>query len=1014
MTIRPESLALLKHLAGRPGHDEVKADFRQLLVAEFDVPLADVRFEQRVEVKSRIDALIGRTVFEAKRDLGAEMKDVERKMPEYLANREEETGEPFIGVASDGRRWVVLALEGGELVRIKETVLDPDKPGEFLAWLDGALALKVSLPPDPATVRVELGADSVAFRAADAAMRTLWERLKAAPAVRLKRQLWAQLLKIVYGRDVESDALWLQHTYLVVVAKCIAFAVLGLPEDDPARLLSGEALADAGVTGAVESDFFDWIVAEAEGVKLVRRVMAHVRRFRLGEVESDVMKTLYESLIDREQRHGLGEYYTPDWLAAKMARHAIDRPLEQRVLDPACGSGTFLFHAIRRFLAEAEDSATAKELRASDAARNIAGVDTHPVAVIIARVTYLLALGPALAARKGHLTVPVYLGDAMQLAVTQNFADKTLTIRAPSANGEPPEALDFPELLCRDPELFDDAIDIMRRASENDLTRAEFEARIVEAIKAFYFYLRNRYPDRVIRDYGPDEERAVADIGATYLVYDRLRRDGRDSIWAYVARNLSRPLAYSAGGGWANVLIGNPPWVAYRHMSDNLQKRFKELAKGAGVYVARAPSQNDLCALFTARATALYLRGSWRLAFVLPLAALTRGQFERLRSGAFRDGSIQWEEAWTMDDSVQPLLPVPCCAVFGRRRATAKPMPETVRAYSGPLPMRDAPEALVDRLIAEGKFHVAEKVPKPAEAMVSGGSTYRESFRNGATLFPRMLCFVERKALGRLGPDPSAPLVASRRNAQEKEPWKSLPGVENRVEARFLRPTLLGESILPFRIFQVFEAVIPATNLGEVLDAKASLNRGYDGLASWMRKAQAVWEANRSSDRYTLVELFDYFKQLSAQFPIATLRVLYAASGTNPAACVLCDSNAIVEHKLYWSAPTTISEARFLVAILNSETARARSAAFQSRGQWGARDFDKVMFNLPIPHFDAKQKLHRDLAAAAEAAERVAAAVALPEGVKFQRARALVRAALKEAGITDRIDALVERLLDGG
>jgi len=1014
VTIRPESLALLKHLAGRPGHDEVKADFRQLLVAEFDVPLADVRFEQRVEVKSRIDALIGRTVFEAKRDLGAEMKDVERKMPEYLANREEETGEPFIGVASDGRRWVVLALEGGELVRIKETVLDPDKPGEFLAWLDGALALKVSLPPDPATVRVELGADSVAFRAADAAMRTLWERLKAAPAVRLKRQLWAQLLKIVYGRDVESDALWLQHTYLVVVAKCIAFAVLGLPEDDPARLLSGEALADAGVTGAVESDFFDWIVAEAEGVKLVRRVMAHVRRFRLGEVESDVMKTLYESLIDREQRHGLGEYYTPDWLAAKMARHAIDRPLEQRVLDPACGSGTFLFHAIRRFLAEAEDSATAKELRASDAARNIAGVDTHPVAVIIARVTYLLALGPALAARKGHLTVPVYLGDAMQLAVTQNFADKTLTIRAPSANGEPPEALDFPELLCRDPELFDDAIDIMRRASENDLTRAEFEARIVEAIKAFYFYLRNRYPDRVIRDYGPDEERAVADIGATYLVYDRLRRDGRDSIWAYVARNLSRPLAYSAGGGWANVLIGNPPWVAYRHMSDNLQKRFKELAKGAGVYVARAPSQNDLCALFTARATALYLRGSGRLAFVLPLAALTRGQFERLRSGAFRDGSIQWEEAWTMDDSVQPLLPVPCCAVFGRRRATAKPMPETVRAYSGPLPMRDAPEALVDRLIVEGKFHVAEKVPKPAEAMVSGGSTYRESFRNGATLFPRMLCFVERKALGRLGPDPSAPLVASRRNAQEKEPWKSLPGVENRVEARFLRPTLLGESILPFRIFQVFEAVIPATNLGEVLDAKASLNRGYDGLASWMRKAQAVWEANRSSDRYTLVELFDYFKQLSAQFPIATLRVLYAASGTNPAACVLCDSNAIVEHKLYWSAPTTISEARFLVAILNSETARARSAAFQSRGQWGARDFDKVMFNLPIPHFDAKQKLHRDLAAAAEAAERVAAAVALPEGVKFQRARALVRAALKEAGITDRIDALVERLLDGG
>jgi hypothetical protein len=196
----------------------------------------------------------------------------------------------------------------------------PDKPGDFLAWLDGALALKVSLTPDPETVRIELGTDSVAFRRAETQLRALWERLKPVPAHPLKRQLWAQLLKIVYGRDVESDALWLQHAYLVIVAKCVAFAVLGIHEDDPAKLLSGEKLASAGIAGAVESDFFDWVVADPEGEKLVKRLMAHVRRFRLAEVETDVMKTLYESLIDREQRHGLNEYYTPDWLAAKMAK----------------------------------------------------------------------------------------------------------------------------------------------------------------------------------------------------------------------------------------------------------------------------------------------------------------------------------------------------------------------------------------------------------------------------------------------------------------------------------------------------------------------------------------------------------------------------------------------------------------------------------------------------------------------------------------------------------------------
>ena len=167
MTQKPKSLELLRHLAGKPGPRRGQVRFSAALVAEFDVPLADVRFEQRIEVKSRTDALIGRTVFEAKRDLVREWADVERKMPDYLANREEETGEPFVGIASDGRLWRVLGLEGGALVTIKETILNPEKPGEFLAWLDGALALKVSLPPDPATVRIELGANSVAFRTAE-------------------------------------------------------------------------------------------------------------------------------------------------------------------------------------------------------------------------------------------------------------------------------------------------------------------------------------------------------------------------------------------------------------------------------------------------------------------------------------------------------------------------------------------------------------------------------------------------------------------------------------------------------------------------------------------------------------------------------------------------------------------------------------------------------------------------------------------------------------------------------
>ena len=87
-------------------------------------------------------------------------------------------------------------------------------------------------------------------------------------------------------------------------------------------------------------------------------------------------------------------------------------------------------------------------------------------------------------------------------------------------------------------------------------------------------------------------------------------------------------------------------------------------------------------------------------------------------------------------------------------------------------------------------------------------------------------------------------------------------------------------------------------------------------------------------------------------------------------------------------------------------------ANIQARGQWGARHFDKVMFTLPIPTFDASVALHNHLAAAAAQAEQLAAAFELRASVKFQRARKLIRDALTESGIAQQIDQLVARLLD--
>src|SRR5262249_28655566 len=161
----------------------------------------------------------------------------------------------------------------------------------------------------------------------------------------------------------------------------IAHAVLGLPVQSltPTTLLSGDKFAEAGVHGVVESDFFDWVLEIDGGEAFVRTLAKRLMRFVWSDVKQDVLKVLYENFIGRETRKRLGEYYTPDWLAEVIVSETVSDPLRTRVLDPACGSGTFLFHAVRKFIAAAEANGQAIESLLSGVIRHVVGMDLHPV-----------------------------------------------------------------------------------------------------------------------------------------------------------------------------------------------------------------------------------------------------------------------------------------------------------------------------------------------------------------------------------------------------------------------------------------------------------------------------------------------------------------------------------------------------------------------------------------------------------------------------------------------------------
>ena len=1016
MLTAEERDGLIAELASRPGHEKVRALLHRLLVDGLGADSGDIRFEQPApEARGRIDALLGRTVFELKSDLRRERREAEEGLTRYLSERESQTGENWVGIATDGAEFIVFSLRGGRIAEIGAHRVDPEAARASLAWLQGAVALGEDLLPDPHTIEREFGRGSLAARRALDGLGDLWGRIGQTTEARLKRELWGRLLGLAYGAEVGDDALFLQHTYLAVVARAVAWAALiDEPPGDAAALLHGAAFADLGVGGQGEPDFFDWVLAVGDGRELVMRVARQVRRFRLRDIRVDILKALYESLIDPETRHDLGEYYTPDWLAARMVKAAVDDPLTQRVMDPACGSGTFLFHAMRAALDAAGAAGLSPAAAARLAAGNVAGIDVHPVAVIFARVTCLLALLPALRAeRPGDIALPVWLGDALQWNMVRNggngeqpdflAGDDALEIFVPAVSpGEPaprrfPAAtLRFPAAVASDTGLFDRVLDAMIDPGSQQ-----------DTVSGFAAWLNANTPVSA-------EDTKV--LRRTWETMRRLRGEGRNHVWGYVARNLARPVWLASEAQKADIVIGNPPWVSFRYMSEDFQKRFREECRAAQLWVGgKVATQQDLSGYFYLRAAALYMRRTGRIALVMPYAAMSRLAYAKFREGPVaRAGCVEFRlrftDAWTFGPAVSPLFPVPACVLFaalhdGRKPA---PLPAWVTAFAGALPTRNADAAQADASLT------SEETGWPAPASDRGGSPYRKSFRQGATLVPRRLILVEDAPVsGKIPPSPAFPRVRGRASNLDKAPWKAVEPPLGTVEAAFLRPALLGESIAPFRVLSPLPAVVPwDAEREELLDSEQAAARGHRRLARWLARTEALWEKNKRS-AMSLKGRVDYHGELSCQFPIAPVRVVYTTSGTNLAATAVRDETAAVDSKLYWAAAEDIDEANYLCGILNSAVAQAGVARYQSQGQWGARDFGKYVFNLPIPRYDAGDGLHRRLAAAAATAAEVAGGVAEKEGEYFTRTRKRVRAALAEHGVAARLNELAAELLGG-
>lgn len=128
------------------------------------------------------------------------------------------------------------------------------------------------------------------------------------------------------------------------------------------ELEDGEYWRKYRISNFLEGDFFSWYTNErskglASNIQDLAREFLHFEpATAIVKPESimDLLKEFYTTLVDEQIRHDLGEYYTPDWLA----QHLLNRleykgDLNTTVLDPACGSGTFLLECLSRIRRQA-------------------------------------------------------------------------------------------------------------------------------------------------------------------------------------------------------------------------------------------------------------------------------------------------------------------------------------------------------------------------------------------------------------------------------------------------------------------------------------------------------------------------------------------------------------------------------------------------------------------------------------------------------------------------------------
>ncbi|OFX17726.1 MAG: hypothetical protein A2Z18_04965 [Armatimonadetes bacterium RBG_16_58_9] len=604
----------------------------------------------------RIDSKYGGVIIEYKypkgpggitlqRDAPGTVAVVQKIRQRFKDFQKDEHIEPdrLFAVGCDGRTLVYVRHRGGRFEVEDPQPVTSHTVGRLLRALVSLGARGQSFTPDH--LAAQFGADSPM---AQQGLRDIYAVIKDTTDKKAKTFFgqWKIMFSEVCGYDVEgrnekikqlgshyglrnakpAELLFSLHTYYAIFMKFLAaeiagsFSPLGVSvvkrcvnaaTSDKLRremenLEQGGIWNDLGITNFLEGDLFSWYLSAWED-KMAKAVWNIVRKLdefdpttlSVDPTESrDLLKKLYQHLFPKSVRHDLGEYYTPDWLAEHVLNETeYSGDPDKRVLDPACGSGTFLVAVVNRikewFTQNRDQCGYGEEELVQKILKNVVGFDLNPLAVMAARTNYLLAIRDLLRFA-GRVEVPVYLCDSVMTPAgyTVNgykFTHHQIKTAVDTFN-IPPEVVDA-ELIGRYAETIE-------RCVRNRYTAEEFTVRCTEEglpIKK----------DRVHRQ--------------LYEKLLKLDAKNQNGIWARIIKNAFAPLFVAR----VDYLVGNPPWVNWESLPDHYRASTLPMWERYGLRSEKGQlermraGKRDLAMLFVYAGVDNYLVDNGRIGFVI-------------------------------------------------------------------------------------------------------------------------------------------------------------------------------------------------------------------------------------------------------------------------------------------------------------------------------------------------------------------------------------------------------------